>query len=61
MMDEENSRRYIGNTQCMLIYKQSDEQLDPLHIGNAGNVAQFFVVVQPHEEGTYRYEFSNIA
>lgn len=54
MMDEEDSRRYIGNTQCMIIFKESPDQFDPSEIGNAGNVTQFFVIVQPHADGNFR-------
>jgi len=50
-MDEEQVRRYIANTQCIIIFHDVQHQeFDPKDINNAGAIAQFFVIVQPLEE-----------
>jgi len=50
-MDEEQVRRSIGNTMCVIIFHDAEqEEFDPKDIGNAGAIAQFFVIVQPLED-----------
>jgi len=50
-MDEEQVRRCIGNTQCVIIFNDTEMiEFDPKDINEAGNVVQFFVVIQPWEE-----------
>eukprot|EP01124_Arcella_intermedia_P032850 TRINITY_DN7740_c0_g2_i1.p1 TRINITY_DN7740_c0_g2~~TRINITY_DN7740_c0_g2_i1.p1 ORF type:complete len:726 (-),score=208.33 TRINITY_DN7740_c0_g2_i1:37-2214(-) len=52
-MDEEEHRRFIGNTQCALFYHDQAypfTPFDPVNVNNMGVIPQFFIVVSPHED-----------
>jgi len=56
-MDEEEHRRLIGNSQCIVFFKENDgTQFDLSKVQNLGTVTQFFIVVEPYNE-RYRLGF----
>jgi hypothetical protein len=56
-MDEEAHRRLIGNSQCIVFFKENDgTQFDVSQVQNLGTVTQFFIVVEPYHD-RYRLGF----
>jgi len=51
-MNTEEHRRLIGNTQCILFYKESqnNEPFNLSNVNNLGPIPQFFLVVTPMED-----------
>eukprot|EP01124_Arcella_intermedia_P034604 TRINITY_DN8603_c0_g1_i1.p1 TRINITY_DN8603_c0_g1~~TRINITY_DN8603_c0_g1_i1.p1 ORF type:complete len:543 (+),score=140.79 TRINITY_DN8603_c0_g1_i1:192-1631(+) len=48
-MDAEGHRRFIGNTQCTLIFHETQEiPFNPSDLANLGPIPQFFIVVVPY-------------
>jgi len=56
-MDEEEHRRLIGNSQCIVFFKENDgTQFDVCQVQKLGTVTQFFMVVEPYRD-RYRLGF----
>jgi len=50
MMDEEQTRRLVGNDNAVIFFKNEGEAFDPSEISLLGNMPQTFLVVQPSGE-----------
>jgi len=48
IMDEEQTRRLVGNDNAFIFFKDENESFDPSEISLLGNMSQTFIVVQPN-------------
>jgi len=48
LMDDEQHRRLVGNDNAIIFFKDFGDPFDPSDVTQLGNMAQSFIVVQPH-------------